>query len=226
MRNTLIYLSLLCLLISCSNKEKSFLDQPSISFPGDLDIDFTFSKFRINDTVINIPVEIGGYKMNRDRALLVKIVPDSTTAKEGLHYKAFNERVVLKADSFRVTIPVTIYNNDPLLISRKVRLYLRLQPNENFAEGIVDKQELSLQISNILLKPKIWDSRYSVFFGLYSEAKHRKILEICDIAEIPDVYDGGSFNYKWDAFGRAVNNYYKVNYPQRDENNNVIEPWM
>ena len=114
----------------------------------------------------------------------------------------------------------------PTLKSESVRLYLRILPGGDFPKPFYQKQDLSLYISDILIKPKLWDSFYSGFFGTYSQAKHRKILEICDISEIPDQNDGGPFNYKWDAFGRAVNNYYKEFYPQKDENNQVIEPWM
>lgn len=227
MKCLFLFITTLVILTGCSRTNTDlFDDSPSIYFDGDLEIDFTFAKHKIDEVVIRIPVEIGGYKNSVERTFNLQIVEDSTTAIKGVHYEIMMPKIMMPADSFKVHIPIKVFNSDPSLKSEKVRLYLKLQPNENFVSGIYNKQELSLYISDILLKPSIWDNVYSGFFGVYSEAKHRKILEICDIAEIPDVYDGGSYNYKWDAFGRAVNNYYKAFYPQYDENNQVIEPWM
>ncbi|HEY8387716.1 MAG TPA: DUF4843 domain-containing protein [Parasegetibacter sp.] len=224
----IIFFALTLLVLQSCRKNSPFLynDKPSIYFAGDVDMDVTFSKYKTNELVLYIPIEIGGYSSSSDREVAFEVVADSTTAVEGLHYAKLPAKFIMTADSFRVHVPVTIYNNDVRLKSEKFRLYLRLVPNNNFISGIYYKQELSIYISDILLKPKIWDSKYSTFFGVYSEAKHRKILEICDIPEIPDVYDGGPYNYKWDAFGRAVNNYYRDNYPQYDENGQVINPWM
>lgn len=227
MRYLIILATFLTFFMSCKrNSEVFFNDQPSIYFQGDRDIDFTFSKYRSSEVTLHIPVEIGGYSKSIDRNFSLQVLPDSTTAVEGMHYKITMPVITMPADSFKIHIPIRLMNTDPKLKNEKVRLYLRLQPNENFVSGIYNKQDLSLYISDILIKPKIWDAVYSGFFGTYSQAKHRKILEIANITEIPDVYDGGSYNYKWDAYGRAVNNYYKEFYPQYDENNQVIEPWM
>lgn len=217
----------LCFLAACSRTDENFFhDEASIYFAGDQDIDFTFTKYRGNEATLLIPLEIGGYKTAQPRTVGIEVVSDSTTAVAGLHYEALPAKVTLPADSFMYHLPVKLFNTDPKLKTEKVRLFLRLVPNENFQSGIFDKQEVSIEISDILVKPAIWDAVYSRFFGVYSQTKHRKILEICNIAEIPDEYDGGSYNYKWDAYGRAVNNYFKVNYPQYDENNQVIEPWL
>lgn len=227
MKNIIWFILLIMTVFGCKrNDEELFSDQPGIYFSGEPAIDFTFAKYKGDQAVVYVPIEISGYKEPYDREVRIKVVEDSTTAIAGLHYKALPERIVMPADSFQVHIPIEIYNSDPALKTGKVRLYLAIQPNDAFIAGVFYKQEFSLGISDILLKPKIWEEVYSGFFGLYSQTKHRKILELCDITEIPDVYDGGPFNYKWDAFGRAVNNYYRDNYPQYDENNKVIEPWM
>lgn len=227
---TIIKISLIAIFFlgSCTyNDLKLYNDNPSIYFAGDTDIDFTFSKYKGGNTAtILIPVEIGGYKSDTDRSFTMEVVSDSTTATPSVHYKSLGTTFTMPKDSFKVHVPVEIYNNDPVLKNEKVRLYLRIVANGNFINGVFNKQELSLYISDILIKPKIWDSVYSGFFGVYSQTKHRKILEICDITEIPDIYDGGSYNYKWDAYGRAVNNYYRDNYPQYDENGQIIEPWI
>ena len=224
----IIYIILVVLTVAGCKKQKTDLysEAASIYFAGDRLVDFTFSKYKTNEFVLHIPVEIGGYKSAADREFMIQVVPDSTTAVAGTHYKALPVKLVMPADSFKIQLPMVLYNNDPRLISEKVRLYLRLVPNSNFLSGIYYRQDLDLYISDILLKPKIWDSKYTAFFGTYSRNKHKKILEICDISEIPDVYDGGPYDYKWDAFGRAVNNFYRENYPQYDENNQIINPWM
>ncbi len=228
MKKYIIPVAIILFILPSCNKDnmKLFNDQPMIYFQGDRDIDFSFSKYQVDTVRINIPIEIGGYPSNVARDIDLRIVKDSTSATEGTHFRILTEKIVLPADSLLVHIPIELINKDPELKKRKVRLYLKITPNDNFPSPYFNKQSLSMDISDILIKPKLWDAIYSGFFGVYSEAKHRKILEICNIPEIPDVYDGSSFNYKWDAYGRAVNNYYKEYYPQYDENNQVIEPWM
>ncbi|PKO99829.1 MAG: hypothetical protein CVU13_04700 [Bacteroidetes bacterium HGW-Bacteroidetes-8] len=229
MKNIFKICIIYCLIMSsCSyNDLKTYNDKTSLYFAGDTDIDFSFTKYRGGSTaVIMVPIEIGGYKSDVDRSFKMELVNDSTTATPALHFKNPGTSFIMPKDSFKVHLPLEIYNTDPELKNSKVRVYLRIIPNETFINGVNYKQSLSVYISNILIKPKIWDSVYSMFFGVYSQNKHRKILEICDISEVPDVYDGGSYNYKWNAFGRAVNNFYRDNYPQYDENNQIIEPWF
>lgn len=222
-----LLLSALWMVSACQkNPEFLYQDDASVHFVEPPEVEFTFSKHRTDEVLLHLPVEVGGYATSHARAIEYRILEDSTTAVAGIHYRIENADLALPADSFRTSLRLMLLNDDPALKEESRSIYIQLLPNEHFITGVAGRQHMKINMSDILLKPVIWESRYAGFFGSYSQVKHRAILMVCNITDIPDVYDGGPFNYKWDAYGRAVNNYFKENYPIYDENNQIIEPWM
>lgn len=214
--------------VACSQEnEKMFDDQPTIYFNlKGVETDsilYSFAKTTAKEHVVEVPIEIAGYSAGRDRRF--KIVADEkrTTAKPEKHFKALEEYYVLPAGKFTTKVPVTFYCTDPLLDSVAVDLYLQILPTEDFGNGLADRQEARIQVSNLLLMPKIWNAWWKRYFGPYSKTKHKLILEICKIDEIPDTNDGERF--KWQGYGLTMLNYFKENYPVYDENGQIIEGW-
>ena len=229
MKNILYYMAAFIglSLVACqTNDEKLFSDSSSIYFDlNGVDKDsivWTFAKTTDVEHVLEIPLEIAGYQANHDRTFKVKVNHELTTAQEGLHYKAIQEEQILPKNSFTTVLPITLYYKDKTLDNQSVSLQLDIIPNENFRNETIDRQTVCIKISNYLPKPKYWDMIYGPnYFGEYSKVKHKLILSVCGLDELP--------RYKYEnrkalcGYGYVMKNYFETNYPVYDENNQIIE---
>ena len=95
----------------------------------------------------------------------------------------------------------------------------------NLELGITERTSVRVLISNILTKPSYWDSVIKYYFGEYSRTKHELCIEQLgqDFPETSSEFYG-SLTY-WQVSGQYMSNYFEENYPVRDENGKIIEPW-
>jgi hypothetical protein len=159
------------------------------------------------------------------RPVIVVVDEERTTAKVGLHYEALQPEYELPRDSVCVNIPVIIYNKDEALENKQVVIALALKPSEALDLGITERLSCRLLVSNMLGKPIYWEQTIKYDFGDYSRRKH----ELCMI-ELKRDFPVEASEYSnertmWEVYGAYMSNYFEENYPIRDENNAIIEPW-
>ena len=124
-----------------------------------------------------------------------------------------------------MNVPVIIYNTDKSLENRQVVIALALKSSEELELGITERLSCRLIVSNMLSKPSYWEQTIKYDFGDYSRRKH----ELC-ILELKRDFPVEASEYSnertmWQVYGAYMSDYFKENYPVKDENDVVIEPW-
>lgn len=212
---------------SCSDSnEKFYSDTATLYFNlsgSQVDsIVYSFAKTTAKMHIVEIPVEIAGYKTDYDRHYKVVVDESRTTAKKGLHYEALEEYYTLEAGRFKDSLPIVVYATDRLLDSVEVYLQVRIEPTDDFSHLTLDRQTARVKVSNMLQKPSIWNGVYGPkYFGPYSRVKHKLILEVCQVEDLPAW--GAANRQLMMAMGWRMQTYFRENYPVYDENNQVIE---
>jgi hypothetical protein len=120
-----------------------------------------------------------GNPANNARTVNLAVNTAKTTAQEK-HY-AFPSQVVLPADSFSVTFPVSL-KRTPDLQEKGVRLYIEISESPDFKLGVSEENHLLIKWSDVLTRPANWNELVE-FFGTFSIAKYRFIIETTGVAE-------------------------------------------
>lgn len=186
---------------------------------------YSFAGKGVDEDTLWIRVNLEGTATPQARPLNIVIDEANTTAQAGLHYEALKADYELPGDSVYTKIPVIIYNKDKQLENKQVVIALALQPTESLALGITDRTKCRLLVSNMLNKPTYWESTIFYDFGVYSRKKH----ELCMLELGMDFpIQGSEYTNQgtmWDIYGAYMSDYFEENYPVKDENGAIIEPW-
>lgn len=127
-----------------------------------------------------IVVEFLGAASNVDRTYKVKVAPDSTTAKEGVHYELISKTQTFKAGAYSDTLKVVVLKGS-LSKSFKnpedMRLALELEPSDDFDLGMKEGLKTYLHINNYLSEPVWWNTslRYN-YIGFYHPKKWKILI--------------------------------------------------
>lgn len=186
---------------------------------------YSFAGKGVDEDTLWVRVNLEGKTSTEPRPVVVVVDEEKTTAKAGLHYEALKVVYELPRDSVYVNIPVIIYNQDPALENEQVVIALKLKPSEALDLGITERLSCRLLVSNKLGKPTYWESTIQYDFGTYSRRKH----ELCMIELKRDFpVEGSEYSEQrtmWQIYGTYMSDYFRENYPVKDENEVVIEPW-
>jgi hypothetical protein len=187
---------------------------------------------------VKLPLEIAGYASERDRYYRLRVVADSSTAREGVHYEPLEERYAFRANRYHDSARIVFYNTDEELTRSTRRLYVEIEATDDFATGIWYKQRADIRFANIVRKPLIWDDENGMdfynthclafYFGDYSKVKHVCILQQTGLDEFPDVWPGdatatATLIATFTHYGLIMNKYFTDNVVY-DENGDRIEP--
>ncbi|MDR6785516.1 hypothetical protein ABIE26_004226 [Pedobacter africanus] len=187
MKKRIIYLGMLliCLAIACKEANLSLYDdeasKTSIYFPfaesaSSMNLSFGYSKSNVKDSVIRIVVRIIGAPKNFDRPYGFSVA-DSSTLKEGEHYKILGEKRTIAAGKVADTIKMQVFRKESLR-KDSLFLYLDLKPNANFTNNYLNKDitvggkdiqqyytRMRIKVDDIAGPPPFWLSPY----GSYTE---------------------------------------------------------
>ncbi|WEK35598.1 MAG: DUF4843 domain-containing protein [Candidatus Pseudobacter hemicellulosilyticus] len=130
------------------------------------------------DTVA-IPLKLMGDAEGKDRSFTVVADPAKTTAQAGVHYDIITPKV--KAGQFKDSLLVKVYKTADLA-SKEVRIALRITDGGELLPGATERLNYTVKLNNILSKPDNWDMLLIGFFGPYSEAKYRFIIDVTGLA--------------------------------------------
>ncbi len=106
-----------------------------------------------------IPVEFLGNISNQDRNYQVRIVSDSTTAVEGLHYEPISTTQIFKAGRMRDTLKIVVKRkalSSSFSNPEDKRLTLEMVSTADFNLGMKDGLRTRLYINNYLSEPIWW----------------------------------------------------------------------
>lgn len=143
------------LLASCKKTEYQAYDKSftGIYFQQDsIYYSFGVTPLETHSYNLKVPVRIMGSASNLDRQFALAVVPEKTTAVEGLHY-TIDETFTIQADSTNGFIPVTILRDS--LKNQDFKLYLRLVENAGFTPVNEKFKEVIIHFNN-RVEPPTW----------------------------------------------------------------------
>lgn len=228
---------MMILLAACSKEQKaaSFNAQPSVyliystntSAAGTDSVSYSFvekSNTMQTDTLW-LPVRIAGSTTGYDRSISMVALSDSSTALPGVHYRLLDYH--MPKDAFATRLGVVLLR-DSSLRNKEVVLTLRLQPSADFPimmkEGLMADggyysiNKIRIIFSDRLIKPSNWDTYLVIFFGKYSDVKHRFIAATLGISSFPNTLGYPVLQYYQTKVRNALIAYNTANGPLFDEN--------
>ena len=221
------------LLTSCSSTDEDFFyqDEPRVRLVGDYiwavgtdSISFSFVAYgsEVTEKEILVDAQIMGEAENRDRVVNLSVDPARTTADASLY--TVPSTVTIPAGAVKATFPV-ILKRSAALQTKTVRLYLQVAESADFKAGVNEENHIKLIWSDVLQKPKNWDT-LEPFFGTYSDVKYRFML----------ANSNGAGEFSTDTMSWAMLNSYRILFqnalnaynaahpgnPLTDENNQLV----
>ena len=221
------------LLTSCSSTDEDFFyqDEPRVRLVGDYiwavgtdSISFSFVAYgsEVTEKEILVDAQIMGEAENRDRVVNLSVDPARTTADASLY--TVPSTVTIPAGAVKATFPV-ILKRSAALQTKTVRLYLQVAESADFKAGVNEENHIKLIWSDVLQKPKNWDT-LEPFFGTYSDVKYRFML----------ANSNGAGEFSTETMSWAMLNSYRILFqnalnaynaahpgnPLTDENNQLV----
>lgn len=139
---------------------------------------FALDPETVTDTTINVVVKTIGMAADYDRPYGIEIVTDNTTATSAEWDPSIINNRSIKAGELTDTIRMTIQRTD-VMAHQWMHVTLRVLPNEHFALGYGNLEEVLVSFSDILAKPDWWDTYMGYgYFGNYYPEVYRKWIEI------------------------------------------------
>lgn len=219
----------LFLLFGCSENERMTWEaKPGVYLSEyTVESDSLLYSFRISgkdvDTIY-VRVKLQGAILDSPKEFQV-FIDTATTAVEGLHYNKLENSYIFPVDNSEMTFPIIIQKQGTELDDKIVSLCLRLQRTDDLDLALLDQSSMRLLFTNKLIKPYYWDMPLSLYFGVYSQAKHLKTIELIGHDFPLKDNDLGVLGYPyWMRAGRKLAYYYST-HTEYDENNNLITPW-
>lgn len=193
-------------LFACSKDERlMFSDKNSVYFFTDslnytkdsMTYSFAVQPSTTEADTIAIPLKLTGDVSDAVRSLKVIAVDTSTTAVADKHYSIINPTI--GAGRFRDSLYIKVFKTADLA-GTEVRLSLRIVEGGELLPGAKEKLNYLVKINNILSKPDNWDNLVVGFFGPYSAAKHRFIIDVTGLA---------TYDFRLPGTTRIDNQYYE-----------------
>ena len=221
------------LLTSCSSTDEDFFyqDEPRVRLVGDYiwavgtdSISFSFVAYgsEVTEKEMLVDAQIMGKVENRDRVVNLSVDPARPTADASLY--TVPSTVTIPAGAVKATFPV-ILKRSAALQTKTVRLYLQVAESADFKAGVNEENHIKLIWSDVLQKPKNWDT-LEPFFGTYSDVKYRFML----------ANSNGAGEFSTETMSWAMLNSYRILFqnalnaynaahpgnPLTDENNQLV----
>lgn len=201
-----------------------YQNNPRIYFSAaDLTYSFaTRSSTMMKDTVL-FRLNYIGLRLNEALPVKISVVADKTTAAAGTEYELLPSYAMPAgkfSDSLRLVVKRT-----PGMATTAVKLVIALQPADNYAIGLnKNGKELTFTINDILTKPASWESYLVPYFGAYSKAKYRFMIDTLGLSDFPyDMTRNGQLLYLKVKVATALAAYEKEHGPLVDaETGNTV----
>lgn len=148
----------------------------------------TFSFGLKADSIIidtaKVVIEYAGKGSDKERTYCVSIVPDSTTAIAGIHFKALDREQRFRRDKLTDTLRIVVFRENLSTDydnPETIRLDLQLEPSEDFDLGIRQGLRKKILMNNYLSKPDWWDKNFfDGSLGFYHPKKWKILISFSD----------------------------------------------
>ncbi|MDR2414490.1 MAG: DUF4843 domain-containing protein [Odoribacteraceae bacterium] len=176
------YLTILLipLLAACSEDKLDLYHGVESIYFTTTEVNFSFGLLTVNDSTVNIPVTATGPIFDRDRHF--RVVYDSVSGEEGVHFDPLPAECVFPAGQSRGYIPVRLHrvNED----NEIYQIHARLLPSDDFTLDLTEKYSGAdtvditravLNFSSAITRPAGWQE---IIYGYFSVAKYLLASEL------------------------------------------------
>lgn len=203
MKIKLKYLILTCFVASsvgCSEKLETYNSQDNrlgfyyeVREDSLLNYTFVYDKETVTEHTVDVAMVTLGFVTDYDRTIKIVQVPAGEGLKDavaGTHYIPFDDpavaqKYVVKAGEAKIKIPI-VFKRDESLLTDKYYLRLKVTENEYFIPSYEKNIERTIEITDMISKPKNWNGQVEVYFaGDYGPVKYRFMIDVADF-EIND----------------------------------------
>jgi len=104
---------------------------------------------------------------------------DSTTAIAGTHYQVFSEEQTFRPNELTDTLRIVVNRenlNSSYISQETVRLYLKLEPTEDFDLGLAGGLTKRILINNYMTEPDWWEKNYMGALGFFHPEKWKILI--------------------------------------------------
>ncbi|ERJ57920.1 DUF4843 domain-containing protein [Sphingobacterium paucimobilis] len=229
-----LYLSVVLLFILCAcskNEYITYTEKNALIFKKGEDLTtadslvYSFISKAVQgdfDTVW-IPIALTGLPNDSNRSFELELDKEST-ALESKHFR-LTETVFPKGEII-MNYPIVLLRSEDLA-SKRQSFKLSIKENENFGVGAKSFDTypgITIHVVDQVIKPSWWASAENYYYGIYSHAKYRFMIEVVGISDFSQ--KSLSFpqimNYRA-AFKAAITEYEKEHGgPLLDENKQVV----
>lgn len=175
------------MLIACQKEEiNNFEGGAQVYFKGDS----TTYSFAVRDTALSfdtveIPIVVTGSRIPYEREVNIEVVPEQTTAIEGIDGDYVLCKAVIPANQFNTTLKVRV-NRSKILKKEERVLVLLIASGAGMNTDVKPAWlDYKLKINDILTQPARWIYDCYPYFGAYSEVKYRFIIETLKMWDFP-----------------------------------------
>lgn len=179
------------------------------------------------DTV-KVPLRIMGTAKDRDRQVNVKVLTDSSTAKQDQDFVILP--TVIKAGEYTGNVVVVI-KRTAAMKTAELRLMIEIGESTDFKPGVPNSQpespraggstKILIKLNDYLTKPTNWDSFLTFFFGSYSQVKYAFVINTTGRSEFltsgTDPVSNSQMSYYKVLCRTELADYKAVNGPLIDE---------
>lgn len=159
---------------------------------------FALDPETVTDTTLNVVVKTIGMTADYDRPYGIEVVTANTTATSAEWDPSIINNRSIKAGELTDTIRLTIQRTD-VMEHTWMHITLRVLPNEYFALGYGNLEEVLISFSDILAKPDWWDTYMGWgYFGNYYPEVYRKWIEIYQEGVDPMINPANGEPMYWD----------------------------
>jgi hypothetical protein len=144
---------------------------------------FAIKPASLTTDTVKVPLRIMGTAQNRDRQVQVKVLTDSSTAKQDQDFVILP--AIIKADSYTGDIPILV-KRTAAMKTAELRLMIEIAESADFKPGVPNSlpqspraggsTKLLIKLNDYFTKPTNWDNFLVFYFGSYSQVKYGFVI--------------------------------------------------
>ena len=215
---------------ACENDKFYYQDEPRVRIEGPYEwaigtdsLNFSFATYpnSVQQQEMQMTLYVMGEAASTDRTAKLEVDATKTTASASQYI--LPETITIPAGKLEVPFIVTLMRSEGLT-SQTVSLFFKVVESSDFKVGVIEQNHFSMKWNDILGKPKNWDTELKEFFGEYSLAKYRFIIDTIGFGEFGNGMTWSELKNYQIMMKTALDEYNATPAgPLKDENGQLVE---
>ena len=215
---------------ACENDKFYYQDEPRVRIEGPYEwalgtdsLNFSFATYpnSVQQQEMQMTLYVMGEAASTDRIAKLEVDASNTTASASQYI--LPETITIPSGKLEVPFIVTLMRSEGLT-SKTVSLSFKVVESNDFKVGVIEQNHFSMKWNDILGKPKNWDTELKEFFGEYSLAKYRFIIDTIGFGEFGNGMTWSELKNYQIMMKTALDEYNATHTsPLKDENGQLVE---